>query len=61
MARDKSKGECDMENKCIVKICEDHVIRDPEEVKKIIDRVSKIISNSYIRQMNEKSGSVKVG
>lgn len=51
-----------MENKLkyTVKICEDHVIRDPEEIKKILDRVSKIISNSYIRQMNENRESVKV-
>jgi competence transcription factor ComK len=31
-----------------VRICEDHVIRDPDKVKEILDRVSKIISNSYI-------------
>lgn len=33
-----------------VRICEDHVIRDPDKVKAILDRVSKIISNSYIRK-----------
>ena len=32
-----------------VRICEDYVVRDPEKVKQILDRVSKIISNSYIR------------
>ncbi len=31
-----------------VRICEDHVIRDPDKVKRILDRVSKIISKSYI-------------
>lgn len=31
-----------------VRICEDYVVRDPEKVKQILDRVSKIISNSYI-------------
>lgn len=33
-----------------VRICEDHVVRDPEKVKEILERVSKIISNSYIEQ-----------
>ena len=31
-----------------VRICEDYVIRDPEKVKEILDRATKIISNSYI-------------
>ena len=31
-----------------VRICEDYVIRDSDKVKGILDRVSKIISNSYI-------------
>lgn len=31
-----------------VRICEDYVVRDPEKVKQILDRVTKIISNSYI-------------
>jgi competence transcription factor ComK len=31
-----------------VRICEDYVVRDPDKVKEILDRVSKIISNSYI-------------
>lgn len=31
-----------------VRICEDHVIRDSGKVKEILDRVSKIISKSYI-------------
>ena len=31
-----------------VRICEDYVVRDPEKVKQILNRVSKIISNSYI-------------
>jgi hypothetical protein len=32
-----------------VRICEDYVVRDPNKTKEILDRVSKIISNSYIR------------
>jgi hypothetical protein len=32
-----------------VKICEDFVVRDSNKVQEILDRVSKIISNSYIR------------
>ena len=32
-----------------VRICEDYVVRDSDKVKAILDRVSKIISNSYIR------------
>ena len=31
-----------------VRICEDYVVRDPNKVKEILDRVSRIISNSYI-------------
>lgn len=31
-----------------VRICEDYVIRNPDKVKEILDRVSRIISNSYI-------------
>jgi hypothetical protein len=33
-----------------VRICEDYVVNDPDKVKEILDRVSKIISNSYIKQ-----------
>jgi hypothetical protein len=33
-----------------VRICEDHVVRDPEKVKEILDRVSKIISKSYTKR-----------
>lgn len=32
-----------------VRICTDHVVRDPDKVKEILDRVSKIISNSYTK------------
>lgn len=49
-----------MKNKCIVRICTDYVVRDPKEVRKILDRVSDIISKSYIRQVNERSEAVKV-
>ena len=48
-------------HKVTVKICEDYIVRDPEEIQNILKRVSKIISNSYIRQANEKRGAVKVG
>lgn len=33
-----------------VRICEDHVIHDPDKVKGILERVSKIISKSYIEK-----------
>ena len=31
-----------------VRICEDYVVRDSDKVKEILDRVSKIVRNSYI-------------
>ena len=33
-----------------VRICEDYVVRDPDKVKEILDRVSKIISKSYTKE-----------
>ena len=33
-----------------VRICEDYVVRDPDKVKEILDRVSKIIGKSYIEK-----------
>lgn len=48
------------EKKCTVKICEDYVLHDQEEVQKILKRVSDIIGKSYIRQMNEKGKPSKV-
>jgi hypothetical protein len=36
-----------------VTIHKDYVIQDKEEVQKILDRVSKIISGSYVRRMKE--------
>jgi hypothetical protein len=36
-------------SKYTVRICTDHVIRDPEKAKQILERVSKIISDSYRR------------
>ena len=42
-----------MKNKPTVKICEDYVVRNQEEIQKILKRVSQIISKSYIRRMNE--------
>ena len=37
-----------------VRICEDHVTRDADKAKAILDRVSKIISNSYIEKRGTK-------
>lgn len=31
-----------------VKICEDYVVRDPDKVKAILDRVARIVSKSYL-------------
>ena len=45
MQPSKEMKSCD---KFTVKICEDCVIRDSDKVKRIIERVSKIISKSYI-------------
>jgi hypothetical protein len=36
-----------------VTIHNDYVIQDKKEVQKILDRVSKIISGSYVRRMKE--------
>lgn len=38
----------DKANNYTVRICEDYVVRDPDKVKEILDRVSKIISKTYI-------------
>ena len=38
------------EKKLTVRVCEDYVHREPDKVKEILERVSKIISNSYIRE-----------
>ena len=37
------------EIKYTVKICDDYVITDPKKTKEILEKVSKIISNSYKR------------
>jgi competence transcription factor ComK len=39
-----------------VRICEDNIVRDPDKVKEILDRVSRIISNSYT---NDRRGTKK--
>jgi hypothetical protein len=49
-----------MKNKSTIRICEDYVVRDQEEIQKILKRVSQIISKSYIRRMNEKCESVRI-
>lgn len=36
-----------------VTVCTDYVTRDPAEVQKILDRVSDIVSKSYVRRMKE--------
>ena len=33
-----------------VKICEEYISHEPDKVKEILDRVSRIISNSYIEE-----------
>ena len=42
-----------MKRTATVEICTDYVTRDPAEVQKILDRVSDIISKSYVRRMKE--------
>jgi hypothetical protein len=42
-----------MKHNLKVTIHNDYVVQDKEEVQKILDRVSKIISGSYVRQMKE--------
>ena len=39
--------------KCTVKVCTDYVVKDPNKTKEILDRVSKIISDSYKRVQQE--------
>lgn len=36
-------------NKYTVRICTDYVVTDPDKTKEILERVSRIISNSYRR------------
>ena len=42
-----------MKHNVTVTIHNNYVIQDKEEIQKILDRVSKIISGSYVRQMKE--------
>ena len=39
--------------KYTVKVCTDYVIKDPDKTKEILERVSRIISNSYKRAQQE--------
>lgn len=39
--------------KYTVKVCTDYVVKDPNKTKEILDRVSKIISDSYKRVQQE--------
>jgi len=43
----------DMGNNYTVTVRTDYVTTDPKKVKEILDKVSKIISNSYIRIQKE--------
>lgn len=38
-----------------VRICEDHVIRDPDKVKAILDRIAQGITNTYRKQIKKSS------
>lgn len=40
-------------NNHVVRICADHVVTDPDKIKEILERVSRIISNSYKRVQQE--------
>lgn len=40
-------------SKIKVEICTDYVTRDQDEIQKILNRVSEIVSKSYVRQMKE--------
>ena len=59
-AKRLTQAEHHIKNKSTVRICEDYVVQDQEEVQKILKRVSQIISKSYIRRMNEKYESANV-
>ena len=39
-------------SKYTVRICTDYVVTDPDKTKEILERVSRIISNSYRRKDN---------
>lgn len=51
------KGLFHVKHNVTVTIHNDYVIKNKEEIQKILDRVSKIISNSHVRQMK---GGVQV-
>jgi hypothetical protein len=53
----RKEKEVEKEKNYTVRICEDYVLHDPDKVKGILDRVSKIISNSYIRETQNKTHS----
>ena len=42
--------------KYTVKVCTDYVVTDPEQTTAILDRISNIISRSYIRIQQETYG-----
>ena len=39
--------------KYTVRVCADYVVKDPDKTKEILERVSKIITNSYRRMQQE--------
>lgn len=43
------KGQPKKKSNVVVTICDDYVIRDPEEIQRILNRVSKIVSGAYAR------------
>ena len=42
-----------MKNNVTVIIRNDYIVQDKGEIQKILDRVSKIISGSYVRKMGD--------
>lgn len=38
-----------------VRICEDHIIRDPDKVKAILDRIAQGITNTYRKKLKKSS------
>ena len=40
-------------SKCNVEICTDYVTNDPDKVKEILERVSRIVTGSYVRVQQE--------
>lgn len=43
------KGQPKKKSNVVVTICEDYVIHDQEEIQRILNKVSKIVSGAYMR------------